>query len=61
MSAEPPEKLLSQWAQGDLHPDRAIGQILQLIAALQKQLDSLQQQLAALKQQLLKLLPKDKK
>ena len=43
MSAEPPEKLLGQWAQGDLPPDRAIGQILQLIAALQKQLDSLQQ------------------
>ena len=61
MSAEPPEKLLGEWAQGNLPPDRVIGQILQLIAALQKQLDSLQQQLTILKQQLFKLLPKEKK
>jgi hypothetical protein len=54
MSAEPPHKLLAQWQQGDLTVDRAIGQLLQHVAALQKQLDDL-------KQQLLKLLPKDKK
>ena len=50
MSAEPTEKLFGEWAQGNLPPDRAIGQILQLLAALQKQLDSLQQQLTVLKQ-----------
>lgn len=54
MSAEPPQKLLSQWAQGDLTVERAVGQLLQHIVALQKQLDDL-------KRQLLKLLPKDKK
>ena len=54
MSAEPPHKLLSQWQQGDLTVDRAIGQLLQHVAILQKQRE-------ALKQQLLKRLPKDKK
>ena len=54
MSADPLHKLLAEWQQGDLTVERAIGQLLQHIGALQKQLDDL-------KQQLRKLLPKDKK
>jgi len=40
--------------KGELTVERAVGQLLQHITAMQKQLDDL-------KQQLLKLLPKDKK
>jgi hypothetical protein len=54
MSADPPQKLLSKWQQGDLTVEQAIGQLLQHLAAVYKLLDDL-------KQQLLKLLPKDKK
>jgi hypothetical protein len=54
MSAEPPQKLLAKWQQGDLTVEQAIGQLLQHLVALHKLLDDL-------KRQLLKLLPKDKK
>ena len=54
MSAEPPQKLLAKWQQGDLTVEQAIGQLLQHLVALHKLLDDL-------KQQLLRLLPKDKK
>lgn len=54
MSAEPPQKLLKLWQQGDLTVEQAIGQLLQHLVALHKLLDDL-------KRQLLKLLPKDKK
>jgi hypothetical protein len=54
MSAEPPQKLLKLWQQGDLTVEQAIGQLLQHLVALHKLLDDL-------KRQLLKLLPKDNK
>jgi hypothetical protein len=54
MSAEPPQKLLAKWQQGDLTVEQAIGQLLQHLVALHKLLDDL-------KRQLLKLLPKDNK
>jgi hypothetical protein len=44
MSAEPLPKLLAQWAQGNLTVEQAIGQMLQQLIALQKQLDELKQQ-----------------
>jgi hypothetical protein len=54
MSAEPPQKLVTKWQQGDLTTEQAVGQILQHLAAIYKLLDDL-------KPQLLKLLPNDKK
>lgn len=54
MSAEPPQKLLKLWQQGDLTVEQAIGQLLQHLVTLYKLLDDI-------KGQWLKLLPKDKK
>ena len=45
MSAYPIETLLRQWARGDLTPEQAIGQILQIVGKLQEQIQDIENRL----------------
>jgi hypothetical protein len=52
MANEPIEELWSQWQQEKLPPERAVGQLIQLLRALIKEVAALKQQVAQLARRL---------
>lgn len=50
MAAYSPEKLLQLWKQEEVTAEQAIGQLLQLVIALQQSLQQVEQRLRAVEQ-----------
>jgi hypothetical protein len=50
MSKHPPEKLLQLWINEDLKVEQGIGQLLQHLVALSKQLEALEQRIRQVEQ-----------
>lgn len=50
MAAYSPEKLVQLWKQEEVTPEQAIGQLVQLVAALQQSIQQLEQRLRAVEQ-----------